>query len=199
MLPDEVTRRLVHASGTAVPLSYLLLESPLGAATAWRLVRALLLFGLVVATVLEVVRLWVGLDWWVYEKLTREYEQDNPAGYFLGVLGLAAVALAFEPSIGVPAMLMLTIADPFSGLLSSGGLEGAKQLWVLAATFGLATLLAAPFVPPTAAVLGGLATAVADGVKPVVRGYVIDDNISIPVAAGVAMFVAVEFLPAFPQ
>jgi hypothetical protein len=98
--------------------------------------------------------------------------------------------------VAVPAMLMLTVADPTSGLLSSGTLRPAKQGWVLLATFGVATLLAVPFVTSLAAVLGGIAATVADGVKPVVRGYVIDDNLTIPVSAAVTMYVAVQFLPA---
>jgi dolichol kinase len=94
-------------------------------------------------------------------------------------------------------MLMLTVADPVSGLLGSGTLRPTKQAWVLLATFGVATLLAAPFVPSTAAVFGGVAATVADGVKPVVRGYVIDDNLTIPVAAATAMYVAIQYLPVF--
>ncbi|WP_436931784.1 dolichol kinase [Halosimplex halobium] len=190
---DEILRRLVHASGTAVPLAYLFVPG-----IEWIHVQGLLIGGLLVALVLEVVRLVVGLDWWVYEKLTREYEQDNLAGYFLAVFSMAAVALAFEPTIAVPAILMLTVADPVSGLLGSGELRAAKEVTVLLVTFAVATLLAVPFVTPLAAVLGGAAATVADGIKPVIRGYVIDDNLSIPVASAVAMALAVEFLPASP-
>ncbi|WP_436925332.1 dolichol kinase [Halosimplex amylolyticum] len=190
---DEIARRLVHASGTAVPLSYLLVTE-----ITWRHIQVLLVAGLMVAFVLEVIRLVVGLDWRIYEKLTREYEQDNLAGYFLAVFGMTVVALVFEPAIAVPALLMLTIADPVSGLLGSGELRTAKDVSVLLVTFAVATLLAVPFVPPTAAVLGGAAATVADGIKPVVRGYVIDDNLTIPVAGAVAMFLAVQYLPASP-
>ncbi|WP_123535254.1 diacylglycerol/polyprenol kinase family protein [Halosimplex salinum] len=202
---DEVARRLVHASGTAVPLAYLFVP-----AFEWRHVQALLVAGLGVALVLEVVRLVVGLDWWIYEKLTREYEQDNLAGYFLAVFSMAVVALAFPPTtetivpgldpsdVAVPALLMLTIADPVSGLLGSGELRTAKDVTVLLVTFAVATLLAVPFVPPLAAVLGGAAATLADGIKPVIRGYVVDDNFSIPLASAVVMYVAVELLPASP-
>jgi dolichol kinase len=51
------------------------------------------------------------------------------------------------------------------------------------------------------AVLAGLATTVADGVKPTVQGYVLDDNLTIPPAAAVAMTVGLELtarLPALP-
>jgi dolichol kinase len=205
---DEVVRRLVHASGTAVPLAYLFVPG-----VEWIHIQGLLVAGLAVALVLEVVRLVVGLDWWVYEKLTREYEQDNLAGYFLAVFSMAVVALVFPPPpetaetlvqglersrVAVPAILMLTIADPVSGLLGSGELRTAKDVTVLLVTFAVATLLAVPFVTPVAAVLGGAAATLADGVKPVISGYVIDDNLTIPVAGAVAMFLATQLLPASP-
>ncbi len=43
--------------------------------------------GAVVVCVLEAVRLSTGLDWVVYDRLTREYEQDNVAGYALYTSG----------------------------------------------------------------------------------------------------------------
>ncbi|WP_226022470.1 dolichol kinase [Halomicrobium salinisoli] len=192
-MPDEVARRMVHASTTAVPLSYVLLEP-----VTWDVLRALLAVALVAGLALEVVRLFVGLNWRIFDRLTREYEEDNLAGYFLGAVGMAVVVFAFPPppQVAVPAMLMLTIADPVSGLLSSGQLKTAKEGYVLLATFGVATLLAAPFVPPAAAVLGGVAATVADGVKPVIRGYVIDDNLTIPISAAVVMYAALTYLPA---
>jgi len=182
----EVARRLVHASGTGLPALYLL-----GLAT-WVQVTALLVAGAVIALGLEAVRLVVGLEWAIYDRLTREYEQDNLAGYALYFVSSAPVAALFEPRVAVPAILMLTLADPFSGLLGSAGADSVKQGWVLAATFGVATALAVPFVPPVAAALGGAATTVADGVKPVVAGYVVDDNLTIPPAAAVAMTVGLE-------
>jgi dolichol kinase len=193
---DEVARRLVHVCGVVIPLPYLLFPT----VVTWRVVQAFLVVALAVALGLETVRLVVGLDWRIYERLTREYEQDNPAGYALYFVGMTVVALAFPPSatagnVAVPAMLMLAVADPVSGLLSSGELRPVKQGWVLLATFGVATLLASPFVPSLAAVLGGVAATVADGVKPTIRGYVVDDNFSIPVAAAVTMYVVVEYLP----
>lgn len=194
-MTDEVARRLVHVTGTAVPLGYLLG----GDLVSWRLVQLFLAAALVVVVVLEFLRLSVGLDWAIYDRLTREYEQDNPAGYALYIVGMAVVAGAV--SFGLPiavalaAMLMLAIGDPISGLLGSTEASNVKQLWVLLVMFGVCTLLAAPFVPTAAAVLGGVAATFADGVKPTVAGYVVDDNLSIPVLGAVAMWVGVVFLP----
>lgn len=190
-VPSEVKRRLVHVSGTAVPAGYLVGRE--FGLLDWTTVRWFLLACAAVALVLEAVRLSVGLDWRIFDELTRSYEQENLAGYALYLLGMAAVALAFRPRIAVPAMLMLTIADPISGLLGSGKL--AKGVHVLFVTFAVCVLIASFFVPPVAAVFGALVATLADGMKPVVRGYVVDDNITIPIGAAVAMFVAVQYLP----
>jgi len=195
-MTDEVARRLVHVTGAAVPLGYLLG----GDLVSWRLVRVFLAVALVVVVVLEFLRLSVGLDWAVYDRLTREYEQENPAGYALYIVGMAAVAWAVAVglpiTVALPAMLMLAIGDPISGLLGSTGASNVKQLWVLLVMFGVCTLLAAPFVSTTAAVLGGIAATFADGVKPTIAGYVVDDNFSIPVFGAVAMWVGIVTLPA---
>ena len=103
------------------------------------------------------------------------------------MIGAAAVAVAFEPQVALPAILMLTIADPLSGLLGSGELRTAKEVSVLAITFLVCFAIATPFVPLVPALFGAFAATLADGVKPVVAGYVIDDNLTIPVAAAVAI------------
>jgi len=194
-MTDEVARRLVHVTGATVPVAYLLGGDLVG----WRLVQLFLAAALVVVVVLEFLRLSVGLDWAIYERLTREYEQDNPAGYALYIVGMAVVAGAVSVGLPIPvalaAMLMLAIGDPISGLLGSTEASSVKQVWVLLVMFGVCTLLAAPFVPTAAAVLGGVAATFADGVKPTIAGYVVDDNLSIPVLGAVAMWVGLVVVP----
>jgi dolichol kinase len=182
----ELPRRLVHASGSALPGLFLL------DVLTWSTVALLFALGAVGATGLEFVRLSVGLDWVVFDRLTREYEQADVAGYALYMLSAAGVALAFDPEIAVPAILMLTLADPISGIISAGGeFRRVKRPRSLAAMFCLCTAIAFPFASetPHVAVLGGLAGMTADGVKPELRGFVVDDNLTIaPVAAGVMWF-----------
>lgn len=189
MLPAEVRRRLVHASGAVLPGAYLT------EVIDWRTVQALFVLGTAIALGLEALRLFVGLDWRIYEELTREYEANNLAGYAIYFVGATVVVLGFEPRIAVPAVLMLAIADPVSGLLGSGELRDVKRLNVLAATFGVAVFIAAWFVPPPVAVLGAVAATIADGAKPVIRGSVIDDNLTIPVLAACAMWVGLRAIP----
>ncbi|GAA0473629.1 dolichol kinase [Halococcus dombrowskii] len=182
----ELKRRAVHASGTALPAAYLL------DLISYEQFRWLLVAGSVVVCCLEALRLFVGLDWRLYDELTREYEQDNLAGYALYTFSGTAVALVFQPAIAIPAILMLTIADPLSGLLGSGELQSMKELSVIAVTFAVCFLIAFPFVALVPAVCGAFAATLADGVKPVVRGYVVDDNLTIPIAAAVAITIGLR-------
>ena len=195
---SEIGRRLVHVSGTGIPALYLLDW------VTWQQLGLLLVVGSVGVAILEILRLQVGLDWWIYRELTREYEQDNPAGYALYFFSMTAVALVFDPHIAVPGMLMLTIGDPISGVLGSNEAGTAKQAGVLLVMFGVCFALAWPFVDPqgpfvaprpsypvavAAAAVGALGATLADGLKPVVAGYVVDDNLSIPPAAAVGIWV----------
>ncbi|AZH24094.1 diacylglycerol/polyprenol kinase family protein [Haloplanus aerogenes] len=181
----ELRRRAVHASGVGFPALYLL-----GLAD-WTTLRWLLLVGAGVAAGLETIRLWIGLDWAIYETLTREYERDNVAGYALYMFSMAGVALVFDPLVAVPGMLMLTLGDPISGLLGSNEAGRAKRASVIAVMFGvcfaLAALVLVPHVPLppalVAAAVGSAGATVADGFTPVVRGYVLDDNLTIPPVA----------------
>jgi dolichol kinase len=187
-IPDEFGRRLVHTSGTVLPALYLLQLA------SWIQVRVLFVVGAMIATVLELLRLFGGLDWRIYDHLTREYEQDNPAGYAWYMVSTAVVALFFQPQIAIPAMLMLMVGDPISGVAGSGEFRAVKRPGALAVMFVTCVALSAPFLyeTPLAVVLGGLVAMVADGVKLVVSGYVIDDNLTIPPTAAVAMWVGVE-------
>lgn len=180
-MTNEVTRRAVHASGTVFPAAYL------AGLVTYEQFRWVLLAGSIVTLCLEILRLSVGLDWRLYEALTREYEQDNLAGYALYVFSSTAVVLAFPPKIAIPAILMLMIADPISGLLGSGELRARKQVSILALTFVVCLIIAIPFVSPVPAALGAAAATLADGMKPVIRSYVIDDNLTIPIAAAFAI------------
>ncbi len=199
MVTDEIRRRAVHVAGAGIPLVYLADTTVLsGGFLTWERVRLLYLLASVVAIGLEFFRLVVGLEWWVYRRLTREYEQTNPAGYALFMIGSAIAALAFEPRIAIPALLALSLVDPLSGLLSRRGHRQVKRPSVLAITFLVSFGLGAAFVPLAAATLGGVAVTVADGVKPSIGDVVLDDNFTIPVAGSVAIWIGTTYLPATP-
>lgn len=189
---DELKRRLVHASGIVLPAGYLL------SVITWEQLRLLFAAGAAIAIGLEVLRLFVGLDWAIYQELTREYERDNLAGYAIYFVSSAVVVFWFPPRIALPAVLMLMIADPVSGLLSSDELRDVKRPLVITMTFLVSALIAIWFVPPIPAVLGAITATAADGAKPVIAGYVIDDNLTIPIGAAVAIWIGLRLLPALP-
>lgn len=186
---SEYGRRAVHVSGVGMPLLYLL-----GLAT-WTQLRYFMVGVTAVAFVLEFLRLVVGLNHWLYDKLTRDYEADNVAGYAFYMLSVTLVAVTFGPSVTLPAVLMLAVADPISGALSDNGPHEHKRPAVVGATFGLCFLLAVPFTAAwsdpaagaAAAAGGALLAAIADGIKPIVRGVAVDDNLTMPLAAAVGI------------
>jgi dolichol kinase len=157
----------------------------------WPGVQLLLVALSVGVTALEFVRLGLGYEWALFDKLARSYERENVAGYALYAYSQLVVAVVFTPALALPAMLMLTIGDPVSGYLGDNDATTAKELGVLAVMFLVCFALAVPFLTATAPFQVGLAAAAAgaaaatfaDGVKPVVAGYVVDDNLSIPPAA----------------
>ena len=118
---SELARRLVHASGAGLPALYLL------SVIDWAGLQLLLVAFAAGAVVLEILRLSVGLDWAIYDRLTREYEQDNPAGYALYAISMAFAGLVFPPPVAVAGMLMLALADPVSGVLGSAGVREWKS------------------------------------------------------------------------
>ena len=192
LFETEFPRRVVHASGSVLPALYLV------DLATWPQVVVLFVIAAVVATILEALRLSVGLDWFIYEYLTREYEEDGIAGYWLYTLSSAGVAVAslavVEPLVAIAAILMLTLGDPIGGTVGSSELRRVKRPPALAAMFLVCAIIAAPLVWewPIAIVLGAGAAMVADGVTVEVRGRIVDDNLTIPPAAAVAMQIGVE-------
>lgn len=184
----ELGRRLVHVSGAAIPLIYyatVLLDR------RW-LGLSLFVAGLAFAIGLEIARLHVGVDWWPFEHLTRPYEEETIAGYAMYAASVSIVAFVFEPAIAVPAMLMLAIGDPLSGTLSNDRVKGPR---VTIPVFLVCFLLALPFLSPIVAAAAATAATVADAVLLSSHGIVLDDNLTIPLAAASAAWLVRE-LPA---
>lgn len=176
----EIERRLVHASGGVLPLLHLVTPA------TWQHLQGLFVLGAAIALVLEALRHSGRINWRIYDHLTREYEQNTIAGYALYMISNAAVVLVFEPQIAIPAVFMLTLGDPISGLVAAEEFRQVKRLRTLLVMFVTSALIAMPFLheTPLAVVLGALGATVADGVKPMIRGHVVDDNLTIsPVAA----------------
>ncbi|MBZ6495100.1 dolichol kinase [Natrinema longum] len=193
-MADELKRRLVHASGSGLVALYLLADY-LGLGLTWPRFRVLMVLLAAGALVLEFLRLRIGLDWRLYDVLTREYEQDNPAAYALYLISMAAVVVAFEPRIALPAMLMLALGDPISGAVSDDSLQRIKPPKVLGTMFLVSTVIAIPFLPIVVALIAALGATIADGITLEIRTYIIDDNLTIPIYAGCLAYLVLEFGP----
>ncbi len=193
-MADELKRRLVHASGSGLVVLYLLADA-LELGLTWARFQLLLILLAAGALVLEFLRLQVGLDWRLYDVLTREYEQDNPGAYALYLISMAAVVVVFEPVIALPAMLMLALGDPISGTVSDNTLQRVKPPKVLITMFLVSTVVAIPFLPVAVAMIAALGATVADGVTLEIRTYIIDDNLTIPIYAACLAWLALELVP----
>ncbi len=185
----EISRRLVHASGSLIPAAYLL------DILSWNQVRLVLAMGIVLALAIEASRLLAGIEPPFINRMIRSYEEEYLAGYALYVLAGGGVGLVFEPNIAIPAILMLTIGDPISGLLSTGELRRVKRPHVLLVMFVVCLALGWWFLDPLAAVAAAFVATIADGVKPVIKGYVIDDNLTIPIGAAVSAYLVMAYGP----
>ena len=196
LLEGELGRRLMHVLGALFPAVYLL------GLTTWTQMVALMVLASLVTIVLETLRLSGTLELFLYDHLTREYEENAPGAYLLYMVSATVVAVLFEPRIAIPAILMLAIADPIAGELSADELRPVKRPGALAAMFCICVAFALPFVPedplaPTATeglalVLGGIGGMVADGVKPTIGDYVVDDDLTIAPAAAVGLWLGLE-------
>jgi dolichol kinase len=181
----EYSRRAIHAAGAIVP-AFAVVGGP------WWLVQTAAVALALGTLALEVFRLGGVVDWAIYDRLTRPYERDNVAGYALYGVGFGTVALAFPPRIALPAMFTLALGDPVSGFLGRNELRNAKRPLALLGMFVTSLALCYPYVGPVPAVVGALAATLADGVKPQIRGYVVDDNLTIPIATGLALLAVVR-------
>jgi dolichol kinase len=183
----DLGRRLVHVAGTAFPALYVL---PF---VEWWLVGGIMLGATTIASLIELGRLRFGLDLFLFDYL-RGYEEDSLGAYLLFMLSATAVALVFEPRIAIPSILMLTLADPVAGAASVDELRRMKRPRALVTMFLACALLTVPFLheKPLAIVLGGLGGMLADGIKPIVRGVIIDDDLTIAPAGAIGIWVGLE-------
>jgi dolichol kinase len=195
MMADELKRRLVHSSGAGLVALYLLADA-LDLGLTWARFRLLMVALALCVIGLEFLRLRVGLDWQIYDKLTREYEQDQFAGYGYYMVSMTVVVLLFQPAIALPAMLMLAIGDPISGAVSDDTLKTVKGPQVLITMFVVSGALAAPFLyeAPLAVLAAAVGATIADGVKVRIGDFIVDDNLTIPIYASVLAYLALEFL-----
>jgi len=203
-LSAEMRRKGIHISGLSVPVAILLF----GKAAAIGFVATALL----VALFLERRR----LSGKISLPAVRDSEKKRVAGYIYYITGALLAVVLFPPAIAIAAMLMLSLGDAAGGIIGSvvrgsavrtrimeGGAWRRKPLPVVAGTFAVcllagraASLIEGTFLAEPSLLsfqvytVGAAAATFADAVPLSFRRWVIDDNFSIPVFSGAAMFLA---------
>ncbi len=189
----EVRRKLIHLTGLSVPLGILILGRIYTA--------ALIALALAVALLIEAGR----LKGRVRLPAVREQEQEKVAGYIYYIFGSLLAVTVFQPMIAVAAMLMLSLGDAVSGLVGSvlenSNVRGCNDAWrvkplpivtgmflaCLAIGYLSSGITRLPFQVYFA---GAVGATLADAVAIVFCNRGLDDNLTIPLFAGVLMSAA---------
>jgi len=211
LLIKEVTRKSVHMAGFIIPLAYYFFIP-----RAWLLV--VLGAGVAVAAFLELIRT-SGNPVFPKILLRGHEEKGVLGGYFFAVLSAFLAVLIFDKTVAIAAMLFLDFGDGITGLAGAimtmygnkadkrdydhkpgtiaGELSDAvrhhKSPWLMAVMFvvcGLIGLALYPSLSPLAIILGALGAVVADAFPWRFFGFIVDDNLSIPLLSGALMTLA---------
>jgi dolichol kinase len=190
----EVRRKLIHLSGLSVPLGILVFGKIYTA--------AMIALALTVALVLEAGR----LKGMVYLPAVRDHEQEKVAGYIYYIFGSLVTVAIFSPMIAITAMLMLSLGDAVSGLVGSvlenSNVRGCNQRWrikpfpIVTAMFMACLAIgylssAITDLPFQVYLAGAVGATMADSIALVFCNRGLDDNLTIPIFAGVMMSLAV--------
>lgn len=180
-----IIRKALHLAGVAVPLVYLLRPE---------IQENLLLLTLAGATLLlalDICRLLLaGVNRWFIGCLGRflkEEEHWRVTGSGLFLFSCAMAIIFFSRPVAVASLLFLSLGDLAAAVVGQKwrlAKSRAKSLQGAAACFLVAYLLGGMLVPGPAAFAGALGAGLAE----LVSGPLgLDDNLSIPMLAGLAM------------
>lgn len=190
----ETLRKSIHLSSLVIPLGYryLLLYNR-------RLGFTLLLYALIVSLVIEFNRFWQRSFRKTFHRifgmiLRRHELKDFTGATYLIFASLLCVAF-FEPRIAAASIAFLSIGDTFAALIginfgkrrfsrNNKSLEGSLACFVSCLIFGL-WWLPNPWLAST----GALAATAAE-----LGNIPLDDNITIPLTAGLVMTIVSVFV-----
>jgi phytol kinase len=125
--------------------------------------------------------------------LQRSYERKFPVkGALFYFLGCAIVVLVFEKDIAIASILILAFGDGVSTLVGPYGklkhpFNNGKFLEGIFAGFVVATIASMLVVPFKFAVLASLGAMIIEGFELKINGFKIDDNLLIPLVAGLIL------------
>ena len=200
LLLHELRRKSIHLTGALIPAVYYFIDRE----------TAVVLLAIINAVLLVVEWLRLNGKLTLPEILLRPHEKKQVAAYIYFQLAALLTILVFDKTIAIAALLMLAFGDTASGIAGAmirGGNvrhEGGwiKPLPIMAVMFtvcvivGLILLKIPPapdmkFLPLGAYILGALGATIGDAVHLRLFGKSVDDNIVIPIMAGLFMTIAV--------
>lgn len=189
-LKEEIIRKGIHlGTGILMAVLYALCEK--------NVLVFIHLFFLVVIWCLELLRVKGAIT----VPFLRDRERNKVGAHAFFMLSTFISILVFDIRIAIASILMLTIGDPASGIANLfigrklGETEGREAVLkppgVILIMFIVSFLVGCLSIGSVRiAIFGAFGAAVADGLQVKVRDVIIDDNLTIPLYAGLLMSLA---------
>ncbi len=191
MLPVTMTlkgfriRKVIHLAGTSVPLFYL------AASSGRQILISFLLAGAAAFFLLDSLRLSIKRvnSWFMdrYGYTLKDEERSGPVGSGLFFFSSGLTVLFFNKEVAVAALFFLAVGDAAAAILGTKwGVPRVKgkSLEGFAACLAVCFVLGIAFLPAHVALRGAAAAALAELLSTLIF---IDDNLAMPLLAGLAM------------
>ena len=181
-------RRLFHAvAGSILPIVALFVSEPLPAILAGALATVVLTLDLLRFNVGRINRLFMRR----LRLLLKSNEDSRITGATYLLIGSCLAFVLFDPTVAIAALLFLSLGDPAAAIV--GQSVGGPRFFGKSPVGTLAFILVASLVAAGLVLVGGTQVKIALFTGAVVAAIVeilplpIDDNLTIPIAAGVVM------------
>jgi dolichol kinase len=197
----ELHRKAVHAAGSLIPIAYYFTD------------KQTTIIGLAIINAILLIVEWQRLAGKIRlpEIVLRPHEKEQVGAYIYFQIAALISVIFFEKTIAVAAILMLSLGDTASGLsgalLNEGNVRHSrkkftvKPLPIVSVMFAVSVLIGFIMVRLPLAhdmkyhsffsyVAGALGATLGDAVPLRVQGKPIDDNLLIPLLAGIFMTIA---------
>jgi dolichol kinase len=186
---SEIGRKLIHFASALTPLIYFFIDRTLTLSLLIPIAAAF-----IVIDVLRQTHSGLGA---LYDRILGHMMRGDETGRLCGashvmIASVLCVTL-FPKPIAITAMLIMSISDGVAslvGLRSNGPRWGGKSLAGSAAFLVSAVVMGLLFLPgrPVAALVGALAGTVIEALPLRVANLRVDDNITVPLGAGLVMW-----------
>jgi len=197
LLLHELRRKAIHLTGSLIPAAYYFIDRE----------TAVILLSIINAVLLVVEWLRLNGKLTLPEMLLRPHEKKQVAAYIYFQLAALFTILVFDKTIAIAALFMLAFGDTASGIagavIKGGDARRNSGKWIkplpiiivmftVCVIVGLVLLKLPPapdmkFLPLAVYIAGALGATLGDAVHLRVFGKVVDDNLVIPILAGIFM------------